>query len=65
MSSTMPSVDLLPSKSPGKPRQVDYDDDCTTLYKKIEKKDWYAVDLFLENGYCKCKKRVKRLILVP
>jgi hypothetical protein len=41
---------LLPFKTPHKQRQVDYDDDCTTLYKKVENKDWYAVDMFLENG---------------
>lgn len=57
MTSAKPSGDLsklLPSKTLDKPRQVDYEDECTTLYTKIENKDWYAVDLFLENGYCKC-----------
>jgi hypothetical protein len=56
--SAKPSGDLSklsPFKTPDKPRQVDYEDDCTTLYTKIENKDWYAVDYFLENGSCKCK----------
>jgi hypothetical protein len=45
---------------------VDYHKSCTPLYKKIEEKDWDAVDFFLEKHHCTCSElRLLTVEFVP